>query len=551
MPEEQKHIFQKFIPFAKVDAVKQECWGIVTAEVPDKSGEICDYASTKPYYKAWSEEFVKATDGKSCGNLRLMHTMRAVGKGIGIEFRDTDKEIWMGFRVTADDVWKDVEEGTLTGFSQGGKYVSGPDIKKRYTADPSEVSLVDNPALGVCHFAFIRADGAVEMRKVRSEPIPAEAAAAADKVSNDTELAPGLNALFDQMRVAVTKAAGDKPITRAEVEALLAKLPVRVGDPAPVVKRAAPEAAAAIALLKSALDQVKKGMYDVAQFAGLIDSLAWMQRISDFERESEGDESTVPAELLTLLGELCQTFLHMAAEETNELLTRPGSQGAGLFAQNATLRKASALLTKAAAKIKSKTATAGSPAEKENTTMSDLNKKAGLSDHLAAAAAMADEHNEKMKGQIAKCVGCLGGDKDAEKAALAELAKTAAAAAAAAAAPVAVVAVAADPSVELTKKFQGAFESVLGTMQTQFQAFMEKLANTLEPPKAAQTDTAAGRVISKTEDGKAAAAAAGTAAGAGTQEEPAQPVFVAKGSGAVVDPAVRDAMRALRGTAVS
>src|SRR4051794_34442319 len=163
--------FEKFVHFVKVDAAKREVWGIVTAEVADKSGEICNYAKTKPYYKSWSAEFEKATDGKSCGNLRYMHTMRVVGKGIGIEFRDSDKEIWMGFKVTDDAAWSDVEEGVLTGFSQGGSYVEGPDIKKRYVANPSEVSLVDNPCLGVAHFAYIKANGGLEMRKVRSTPL--------------------------------------------------------------------------------------------------------------------------------------------------------------------------------------------------------------------------------------------------------------------------------------------------------------------------------------------------------------------------------------------
>src|SRR5947208_11750502 len=86
---------EKFVPFAKVDSSKREVWGLVTAQVPDKTGETCLYEKTKPYYQTWSEEFHKATDGKSCGNLRYMHQLRVVGKGIGIEFRDDDKEIWM------------------------------------------------------------------------------------------------------------------------------------------------------------------------------------------------------------------------------------------------------------------------------------------------------------------------------------------------------------------------------------------------------------------------------------------------------------------------
>ena len=527
---QQEHTFKKFIPFAKVDAVKREVWGIVTAEVADKSGETCDYESTVPYYKTWSEEFSKATDGKSVGNLRYMHQMRVIGKGVGIEFRDTDKEIWMGFKVTEDAAWKDVEDSVLTGFSQGGKYIDGPDVNKRYTASPSEVSLVDNPALGVCHFAFIRSDGAVEMRKVRSEPalqssimppvtvkIPMPAGAAVPKVSDDT--GPDFREI---VRGAVTEWLNKR-------NGLTPKAP-------------APEAPAAIALVKGALEQVTKGMYDVSQFAQLIEQLAWLQRMAEYERESEGDESTVPAELLAVIGQLCTNFLSMAQEETNELIARPNmaspSGTNGLFAMNSTLRKASLLLTKAAAEIKSKTA--GTPAKKEETTMSDLNKKAGLSDHLAAAKALADDHHEKMGAAIDKCAGCIGGT-EAEKAALAELQATQAAAVTKAT-PAAAIA-------DFQKTSNEAVTTAIASMTDKFTGFMDALAKTLEPPKAVQADPAAGRVVAKSADSgvvptEAEAAAAAAAAA------PAVPVFVPMNKNVTVDPKVRDAMKGVRGTAL-
>ena len=165
--------FQKFIPFIKVDAARREVWGVVTAEVPDKDDEVCDYEGSKPYYQAVITEMQKATDGKNCFPLREMHQLSAVGKGIGFEFRDPDKEIFMGFKVVDDDAWKKVDEGVYTGFSQGGSIVG--DLKpdpvfkgcKRYVADPSEVSLVDNPCLGAAHFAYVKADGQLELRKFK------------------------------------------------------------------------------------------------------------------------------------------------------------------------------------------------------------------------------------------------------------------------------------------------------------------------------------------------------------------------------------------------
>lgn len=158
----------KFIPFAKVDEAKREVWGIVTAEVPDKDGETCRYEPTKKNYKAWAAEFQKATDGDSVGNLREMHQLKAAGRGIGIEFDDDSREIRMGFKVVDDGAWTKVIEKVYTGFSQGGEYQDGPDASGFYTANPSEVSLVDNPCLGIARYALVRASGAVEMVKIRS-----------------------------------------------------------------------------------------------------------------------------------------------------------------------------------------------------------------------------------------------------------------------------------------------------------------------------------------------------------------------------------------------
>ncbi len=66
-----------------------------------------------------------------------------------------------------DAEWRKVEEGVYTGFSQGGAYAKrwrGEDGLVRYTADPSEVSLVDLPCLPSATFQVLKADGAAETR---------------------------------------------------------------------------------------------------------------------------------------------------------------------------------------------------------------------------------------------------------------------------------------------------------------------------------------------------------------------------------------------------
>lgn len=159
-----------FIPITKIDAAKRLVYGVATAESEDRSGEICDYASTKPNYEKWSAEIGKASAGKSFGNLRAMHGNIAAGKLTSISFNDDAKQIEICAKVVDDGEWRKVEEGVYTGFSQGGRYAKRWQDDaglQRYTAEPSEVSLVDLPCLPSATFKMIKADGAIEMRSFR------------------------------------------------------------------------------------------------------------------------------------------------------------------------------------------------------------------------------------------------------------------------------------------------------------------------------------------------------------------------------------------------
>jgi hypothetical protein len=156
-----------YFQLTKIDEANRSVSGIATAELPDKSGEICDYEGTKPYYQKWSDTFKKNTDGKSLGNLRSMHTAVAAGKLTAINFNDVAKAIEITAKVVDDAEWNKVVEGVYSGFSQGGEYVKKwkDGAYQRYIADPSEVSLVDNPCLAAATFEVVKADGTTEMRK--------------------------------------------------------------------------------------------------------------------------------------------------------------------------------------------------------------------------------------------------------------------------------------------------------------------------------------------------------------------------------------------------
>jgi hypothetical protein len=162
-----------FIPITKVDAAKRLVYGLATAETEDRSGEICDYASTKPNYEKWSGDIAKATNGKSFGNLRAMHGNIAAGKVTSIGFNDDAKQIEICAKVVDDAEWNKVQEGVYTGFSQGGSYekrwADADSGLMRYTANPSEISLVDLPCLPGATFQMIKADGAAEIRHFQKE----------------------------------------------------------------------------------------------------------------------------------------------------------------------------------------------------------------------------------------------------------------------------------------------------------------------------------------------------------------------------------------------
>jgi hypothetical protein len=186
------HMLNLFMPLTKVDVDSRTVHGVATAEAPDRAGEICDYDSTKPYFEAWSAGAQAASGGKSLGAVRAMHQRIAAGKLTDIAFDDQDKQILVAAKIVDDDEWGKVVEGVYTGFSQGGRYVARWTDENtgllRYTADPTEISLVDVPCLPGATFQVVK-DGIVEERafvattvaeppvaKVEETPAPGPAA---------------------------------------------------------------------------------------------------------------------------------------------------------------------------------------------------------------------------------------------------------------------------------------------------------------------------------------------------------------------------------------
>ncbi|HEU5413706.1 MAG TPA: hypothetical protein VFW31_08120 [Candidatus Angelobacter sp.] len=156
-----------FAQLSKIDEARHEVWGVATAEVVDKEGEIFDYESSKPFFQSWSDEIARATDGKSLGNVREMHAPSAVGKLVALEFVDELKQVRVGAKIVDSAAWQKCTLGVYTGFSIGGSYVKTWKDGEftRFTANPVEISVVDNPCVPGAHFTAVKTDGSCEVRK--------------------------------------------------------------------------------------------------------------------------------------------------------------------------------------------------------------------------------------------------------------------------------------------------------------------------------------------------------------------------------------------------
>jgi len=170
-----------FLPIEKVDAAHRLVYGTFTEEAGDRSGEIMDYDTSKPNFEKWSNELYGTSGGKNYGNVRAMHKAIAAGHfNQPIEFDDASRKMSAVAWVTDNEEWAKVEAGTYTGFSVGGRYgkrwidPKNPSLI-RYTAIPSEVSLVDLPCVSGATFQFVKAEGAQpEDRPFTSVGLPEE-----------------------------------------------------------------------------------------------------------------------------------------------------------------------------------------------------------------------------------------------------------------------------------------------------------------------------------------------------------------------------------------
>lgn len=159
----------KTLSFAisKVNAEKRELWGMATTEALDMQREIVDYDASVRAFDKWTSQFEKMTKGKSLGNVREMHTSKAVGSLIAYQPDPEARGIWVGVKVSdsmeGNDAWKKVQDGVLNGFSIGAptakrriEYYGAEKVNRVVEYDLAELSLVDNPACPESFFEQIK-----------------------------------------------------------------------------------------------------------------------------------------------------------------------------------------------------------------------------------------------------------------------------------------------------------------------------------------------------------------------------------------------------------
>jgi hypothetical protein len=146
-----------YAPITRFDKEKREVIGVATAEVKDMHRTVIGYEGSKDAFSKWR------------GNIREMHDPhKAVGRALEITPDDDNRRIIVRARISkgAEDTWQKVLDGTLTGFSIGGKNgvwtertIDGEKVPYLERYDQAELSLVDNPSCPVANFEIVRADG--------------------------------------------------------------------------------------------------------------------------------------------------------------------------------------------------------------------------------------------------------------------------------------------------------------------------------------------------------------------------------------------------------
>jgi hypothetical protein len=150
------------VPFTKVNREKRTVSGFATLDNVDQTGDVVTAEASLKAFESFR------------GNIREMHTPLAVGKLVSFNpetyYDQVTKQFYNGVYVTtyiskgAQDTWEKVLDGTLSGFSIGGKIFESDNEVNKATGqsvrfikgyDLVELSVVDSPANELCNIFSI------------------------------------------------------------------------------------------------------------------------------------------------------------------------------------------------------------------------------------------------------------------------------------------------------------------------------------------------------------------------------------------------------------
>ena len=167
------------VPFTKVNRENRTVSGFATLDNVDQTGDVVT-----------AEASIKAFENFR-GNLREMHQSIAVGKVVSFKpetyYDQKSQNFYNGVYVTsyiskgAQDTWEKVLDGTLSGFSIGGKIkesdnevnkATGQQVRFIKDYDLVELSIVDSPANELCNiFSIEKVNGKMIYKGIATEVV--------------------------------------------------------------------------------------------------------------------------------------------------------------------------------------------------------------------------------------------------------------------------------------------------------------------------------------------------------------------------------------------
>jgi hypothetical protein len=167
------------VPFTKVNRENRTVSGFATLDNVDQTGDVVT-----------AEASMKAFENFR-GNLREMHQSIAVGKVVSFKpetyYDQKSNNFYNGVYVTsyiskgAQDTWEKVLDGTLSGFSIGGKIKESDNEVNKATGeavrfikdyDLVELSIVDSPANELCNiFSIEKVNGQMIYKGIATEVV--------------------------------------------------------------------------------------------------------------------------------------------------------------------------------------------------------------------------------------------------------------------------------------------------------------------------------------------------------------------------------------------